>query len=160
MSRRFAFIICFAFTACSDAKSVSHGDSASAGINATSRSGTWSEADEKSTWIATPAVANALRIDESATFGADSRALRMFLFDSAGHLISMSDNREQTVQSGNSSPSALHSMLVIEFTNDSATRTTKQVGGAERPVQPYEIDNARRHAKQLLILARQAAPRP
>ena len=160
MSRCCALLVCVAFTACGDAKSVGRSESASAVIDATPRSGTWSDADEKSTWIATRVVANALRIDESATFAADSRASRMFLFDSAGHLISMSDNREQTVQSGNSSPRALRSMLVIAFVNDSATRTSKQVGGAERPVQPYEIDNARRHAQQLLTLARQATPRP
>ncbi len=160
MSRCFALLVCVACTAGSDAKSVRRGESASAVIDATPRSGTWSDADEKSTWIATRIVANALRIDETATFGADSRASRMFLFDSAGHLISMSDTREQTVQSGNSSPITLRSLLVIEFANDSATRTSKQVDGAERPVQSYEIDNARRHAQQLLTLARQAVPRP
>ncbi len=159
MTRRLAVFICIVFTACSDAKSVDHGETASAVIDAKPISGTWGEADEKSTWTATHIVADALRIDETATFGADSRASRMFLFDSAGHLISMSDNREQTVQSGNSTPMALRSMLVIEFVNDSATRTSKQVDGAERPVQQYEIDNARRHAQQLLILARRGTPR-
>lgn len=149
-----------ALTACGDAKSVGRGESASVVLDARPVSGTWSDADERSTWTATHAVANALRIDETATFGADAHASRMFLFDSAGHLISMSDNREQTVQSGNSSPTILRSMLVIEFANDSATRTNKQVDGAERPVQKYEIDNARRHAQQLLTLARQAVPRP
>lgn len=157
--RRCAFLVCVACTACGDAKFVGRGDSASVVIDAKPVTGTWSDADEHSTWTATHAVANALRIDETATFGADSRASRMFLFDSAGHLISMSDNREQTAQSGNSSPITMRSMLVIEFANDSATRTNKQVDGAQRPVQQYEIENARRHAQQLLILARQSVPR-
>ena len=126
---------------------------------ATSVSGAWSDADEKSTWTATRDDANSWRIDETAHFGDDGRATRRFIFDSLGALRSVSDDKAQTAQSGNATPMKMHATLTLEFAGDSTTRRSKQVDGVDRATQPFEIDNAKRHAQQLWTLLRQTTRR-
>ena len=133
--------------------------SAAAAIEPHTVSGEWKDGDESSTWTASTIVQHALRIDEQARFGEDAHVTRMMVFDSTDYLVSILDSREQTAQSGNASPAPMRSQLVLEFANDSAIRMTKTVDGADRPVQPYEIANARRHAEQLLAQVRQRAPK-
>ncbi len=145
--------------ACTDSKAPDRAG-ASTGANTGVDSGVWSDGDEKSTWTATRDDANTWRIDEAAQFGDDGRAARRFLFDSMGALRTVSDEKQQTAQRGNATPGLMHSVLQLEFTGDSATRVSKQVDGTDRSVQPFEIENTRRHAQQLWTLARQRVSRP
>ncbi len=148
-------------TACVETKSDTNATAgATAGSTATTVSGVWSEADETSTWTATRDDANTWRIDETAQFGEDGRATRRFVFDSSGALRSVADEKQQTAQRGNATPSVMRAVLTVRFTGDSATSISKQVDGADRDAQAFEIDNAKRHAQQLWALLRQSAPSP
>lgn len=153
---RLAFLV---LIACTDTKAP-NGAGASTSLDAAAKSGVWSDGDERSTWTATRDDPNTWRIDEAAQFGDDGRAARRFVFDSMGTLRTVSDEKQQTAQRGNATPGLMRSVLQMEFAGDSATHVRKQVDGTDRSVQPFEIENSRRHAQQLWTLARQSTSRP
>ena len=145
--------------ACTDSRAPNSAG-ASTSVDAAAKSGVWSDGDERSSWTATRDDPNTWRVEEAAQFGDDGRAARRFLFDSMGVLRTVSDEKQQTAQRGNATPGLMRSVLQMEFAGDSATHVSKLVDGTNRIVQPFEIENSRRHAQQLWTLARQSISRP
>lgn len=118
------------------------------------REGVWQGADAHSSWRATIDGAWITQIDEVALFTDSARAMRQFHFDSSGFLASAREEREQTVYGNKAAPDTVHTLIELEWQRDSLSRSAKRVNGADRLLQPYEVDNLRAHADDLRRIAR------
>ncbi len=119
-----------------------------------SRDGTWQGTDGHSTWRATldgPAIT---QLDEIALFADSTRAMRQFRFDSVGLMSMAHEERVQTIYGLHAEPDTVHTLVDLEWQGDSLVRSAKTVNSAPKLIQPYEVDNLRAHAKELLIIAR------
>lgn len=121
-------------------------------------SGEWSEAGDGTIWTAFAIQGRISRIEENWLPSGEPNSRRTMIYDSAGHIVRYSEERQQMVSNPSASPSMLHMSMSIDFAAAGGARTNKVVDGVERPVQSWDIDNARRHADELLALARQGIP--
>jgi hypothetical protein len=121
------------------------------------RTGTWSEADASSKWRAMANDGKIRLIDETMLVGESSSRRITHYFTDDGKLAASLELRIQTVTSGNKSPEKQFVLIKLEFAGDSTTRTEKTVNGVGQPLQPFEIENARKHA-MVLFDAAQTAP--
>lgn len=121
-------------------------------------SGEWSEAGDGTIWTAFAIQGRVSRIEENWLPSGDPNSKRMMIYDATGHIVRYTEERQQMVANPSSSPSMLHMLMSIDFAAAGGARTNKVVDGVERPVQSWDIDNARRHADELLALARQGIP--
>lgn len=110
------------------------------------------DGDERSELQFTSRGGGALEVLEQASFGEDGKALRSYTFDAAGTMTSMTEERSQTVLSGNTSPVLQHTMLSITVEAGSSN-ATKLVDGKPAPVRAFEVEKARRHAEAIRKLA-------
>ena len=71
------------------------------------------------------------------------------------------DERTLTAASGNSSPTTVRARLEVYLTGDRVDSSGKMVDNVAKTVQPYEIDNLRRHEREILarVSTTYAAPR-
>ena len=71
------------------------------------------------------------------------------------------DERTLTAASGNSSPTTVRARLDVYLTGDRVDSSGKMVDNVAKTVQPYEIDNLRRHEREILarVSTTYAAPR-
>lgn len=121
------------------------------------RTGDWSEGDASSKWRAMASGGKIRLIDETMTAGESSTRRITHYFTDTGNLVAYYEFRIQTVMSGSKSPEKQFVLFKIEFLGDSITKIEKSVNGTAQPVQPFEIENARKHSTTLLSAA-QAAP--
>ncbi|MEO7362484.1 MAG: hypothetical protein ABI120_19295 [Gemmatimonadaceae bacterium] len=121
------------------------------------RTGDWSEADASSKWRAMASDGKIRLIDETMTAGESSSRRITHYFTDNGKLAAFIEFRIQTVLTGNKSPEKQFVLFKLEFNNDSTIHTEKSVNGTPQPVEPFEIENARKHSMTLLSAA-QAAP--
>jgi hypothetical protein len=110
--------------------------------------GTFVDGDERSTWTLTAAADGSISIEDDARFGDDGQANRVFTFDKQGRLVRATEQRSQTVQSGDRSPAPMRTELIVDFTK-SVPVARKMVDGTPHDVQSFEIDNIRRRANAL-----------
>lgn len=121
------------------------------------RTGEWSEADASSKWRAMASGGKIRLIDETMTVGESSSRRITHYFTDDGKPAAFIEFRIQTVTSGSKSPEKQFVLFKLEFAGDSTTRTEKTVNGVGQPVQPFEIENARKHS-MVLFAAAQTAP--
>lgn len=121
-------------------------------------SGEWADAGDGTIWTAFAIQGRISRIEENWLPSGDPNSRRAMIYDAAGHIVRFSEERHQMVTNPSSSPTMLNAVMTIDFAAAGGARTNKVVDGVERPVQPWDIDNARRHAGDLLALARQGLP--
>ena len=118
------------------------------------REGTWQGAEAHSTWQALLDGPLVTQLDEIALYTDSTRAMRQFRFDSAGALASVREERSQKVYGSKATPDTVNTLIELEWQADSLLRSGKRVNGVDRLLQPYEVDNLRAHAAELLRLAR------
>ena len=106
------------------------------------------DGDERSNWTLTTAADGSISIEDDVRFGDDGQANRVFTFDKQGTLVRATEQRSQTVQSGDRSPAPMRTELIVDFTK-SVPVARKMVDGAPHDVQSFEIDNIRRRANAL-----------
>lgn len=121
------------------------------------RTGDWSKADASSTWRAMASGGKIRLIDESQKVGDMSSRRITYYFTDDGKLAAYAEFRIQTVLSGNKPPEKQYVLFKLEFQSDTVSRTEKNVNGASQPVEPFEIENVRKHAA-VLFSAAQTAP--
>ena len=118
------------------------------------REGAWQGADARSTRTATLDGPRITQLDETAMFTDSTRAVRQFRFDSTGALQTARESRVQVLYGAKATPDTLTSIIELEWIADSLVRSGKRVNDADRLLQPYEVDNLRGHADELLRIAR------
>ena len=121
------------------------------------RTGAWSEADASSKWRAMASGGKIRLIDETMMVGESSTRRITHYFTDGGKPAAFIEFRIQTVLSGNKSPQKQYVLFKLEFSGDSTIHTEKTVNGAPQPVEPFEIENARKHSMTLLSAAQSAA---
>jgi hypothetical protein len=124
------------------------------------RDGTWNGTDQRATWHAILDGPRITQLDEVALYTDSARAMRQFTFDSAGTLATAREEREQLVYGATALPDTIRAIIELEWANDSLVRSAKKVNGAARMLQPYEVDNIRAHATELVRSARAGAAAP
>jgi hypothetical protein len=117
------------------------------------RTGEWKEGDASSTWNAYSSDGSVRLIDERVTAGENSTRRVEHYFTSDGHLASHIETRNQLVLAGDRPPAREFVLMSINFAGDSATKSHKSVNGEATPIEPFEIDNAKKHADVLLAAA-------
>ncbi len=120
--------------------------------------GEWAEAGDATIWTGYAIHGHVSRIEENWLPSGDPNSKRVLLYDTAGHLVRLAEERHQMVSNPSASPTMLNMIMTIEFRGAGVVRTNKVVDGIERTVQPWDIENAVRHAEQLVALARQGLP--
>jgi hypothetical protein len=116
--------------------------------------GVWQGTDQRSTWRAVLDGPRIAQLDEAAQFGDSTRASRRFRFDSTGTLTHAREERVVLLYGNAATPDTIRSFIELEWNTDSLVRAAKRVNGADRLLQPYEVDNLRAHADDLFRTAR------
>lgn len=112
--------------------------------------GAWQNGDEQIAWSSNIVDGQITEITEQVSFGTDGRAERTLRFTADGALTAFSEIRTQTVQQSAKSPTTMRVELDVTFAGDSVRSQTKTVDGAPATVQPWDIENIRRHAAATL----------
>lgn len=118
------------------------------------REGNWSGADQRSTWRALLDGSRIKQIDEVSLFTDNARAMRQFAFAADGWLMSAREERVQVVLGSSATPDTINTVIELEWMIDSLTRSAKRVNGTDKLLQPFEVDNIRQHADELVRTAR------
>ena len=118
------------------------------------REGMWQGTDAHSTWRAILDGPRITQIDEVALHTDSTRAMRQFQFDSAQSLRTVREERSQVVYGARAVPDTVNTIIELEWQADSLARSAKRVNGVDTLLQPYEVDNIRTHAAELLRVAR------
>lgn len=121
------------------------------------RTGDWSDADASSRWRAMASDGKIRLIDETMQVGENSTRRITHYFTDAGTPAAYMEFRIQTVIASDRPPAQQYVLIKLEFVDDSTILMEKTVDGASQPVQPFEIDNARKHSLQLFAAAGSAA---
>jgi hypothetical protein len=121
------------------------------------REGSWQDADERSTWRATLDGPRITRIDEVSTFTDSAQSTRQFGFSATEQLTTFREERQQLIYGATATPDTVRTIIELEWQQDSLARSSKRVDGADRLLQPFEIDNFRAHATELLRVVRAGA---
>lgn len=122
------------------------------------RAGTWSGADQRSTWHATLDGSIVTVIDETVTYTDSAKATRKFTYDSDGRLASAREDRLQVTFGAKATPDTLRVMMDFRWVTDSLVSAEKRLNGEDRLAQPFDVDNLRYHGVELLMAARIGAP--
>jgi hypothetical protein len=117
------------------------------------RRGEAKDADASSTWNAYLSDGSVRVIDERTVMGDSSTRRTMHYYTSDGHLAANIETRDQLAMSGKSSPVRQFVFISMEFVGDSVTKSSKSVNGEPKPIEPFEVANAKKHADALLAAA-------
>lgn len=120
------------------------------------RTGDWQDADASSKWRAMASGGKVRLIDETMHVGESSTRRVTHYFTDDGKLAAYYEFRIQTVTAGDRPPAKQYVLFKLELVGDSISRSEKTVDGAAQPVQPFEIENARKHSLALLDAAKSA----
>ncbi len=118
------------------------------------RDGHWQGTDARSTWHAILSGPHVVQLDEVALATDSSRAMRQIQLDTTGRLTAVREERLLVVRGQAVVPDTVRTVIALAWQGDSLAQRDKQVNGAARPLQPYELDNLRRHVDELLVLVR------
>jgi len=121
--------------------------------------GDLNDASDRSSFTAYASAQRIARIVEQSAPGSEASASREWLYDSNQQLASVSDEKSQLASNGNASPTMMRVKTNIELRGTEIIRATRTVDGVSRTLQPWDIDNYRRHSDALLSLARQGLSR-
>ncbi|MEP6835202.1 MAG: hypothetical protein ABJB74_17580 [Gemmatimonas sp.] len=118
------------------------------------RTGNWQEADASSAWRAMSSGGKVRMIDETMHVGETSSRRITHYFTDDGQLAAYYEFRIQSVISSDRSPTKEYVLFKLEFQNDAVSHSEKTVNGAAQPIEPFEIENARKHATVLFDAAK------
>ncbi len=121
------------------------------------RTGSWKDADASSEWRAMASNGKVRMIDETMHVGETGTWRVTHYFTDAGKLAAYYEFRIQQVTSGDRPPAQQFVLFKLEFQNDTVSHSEKTVDNAPQPIQPFEIENVRKHSMALFALA-QSAP--
>ncbi|MEI6739487.1 MAG: hypothetical protein WCK74_04165 [Gemmatimonadaceae bacterium] len=124
------------------------------------RDGHWQGTDARSTWHAILSGPHVVQLDEVALSTDSSRAMRQIQLDTTGRLTAVREERLLVVRGQAVVPDTVRTVIALAWQGDSLTQRDKQVNGTPRPLQPYELDNLRRHVDELLVLVRTGTTTP
>jgi endonuclease YncB( thermonuclease family) len=115
---------------------------------------------ERSTYTAYAVDGHIARIDEVSAPGSETKFVRAYVLDARERLAHMTEDKSQMVSNTNASPSEQHVNSVVDLDSSIVRKSTKRVDGVEKPMQPWDLDNVRRHAALLVTLARPGIAKP
>lgn len=152
--RRAPWLLMLSFMACvagdKAPNATANSAAATALTTAAADTGAWQNGDEQIAWSSNIVDGQITEITEQVTFGTDGRAERTLRFTADGALTAFREIRTQTVQQSAESPTTMRVELDVTFAGDSVRSQTKTVDGAPATVQPWDIENIRRHAAATL----------
>lgn len=144
-----------ALTACGDRKAAPGTDTtaatgAASSPDTVSQSGVWSDSvTAESRYSARYVQGRLAVIEEQMLFADSTRSSRRYTYDENVALTHLSERRSLMVAAGDRSPTLLQSTLDLYFTGAQIDSATKRVDNVAKAVQPYEIDNMRKHEREL-----------
>lgn len=157
---RVATLVCAAaitVTACGERKPTPAVESttatgASVSTDTVKVQGVWSDTvTAQSGYLAEYVNGKLVVIEEQMMFPDGTRSTRAYFYNADYTPTRLFEHRALTAASSNSTPKTLHSLLNIYLTGDHVDSTTKQVDFVVKTVQPYEIENMRKHERELFV---------
>ena len=102
-----------------------------------------------------------LGLSEQMVFPDGMRSSRAYFYGQSAAPTRIVDERTLTAASGNSSPTTVRARLDVYLTGDRVDSSGKMVDNVAKTVQPYEIDNLRRHEREIFarVSTTNSAPR-
>jgi|GEM_PF-7115867 len=122
--------------------------------------GSATDVGDRSTFTAFAIDGRIARIDEQSASGNEVKVTRAFTFDARERLAHMSEDKSQMMSNTNASPSEQQVHAVVDLDSTAVIKSSKRVDGVEKPMQSWDVDNARRHAQLLVALARPGIAKP
>lgn len=144
-----------ALTACGDGKPAPAADSTAASSPASATDtvkvqGIWSDSvTAESGYLAEYVNGKLVVIEEQMMLADRTRSERTYFYSADFKPTRLFEHRALTAASGNSTPKTLHSLMNIYLTGDNVDSATKQVDFVKKTVQPYEIENMRKHEREI-----------
>ncbi len=144
-----------AVTACADKKTAPAADSTTAAsapsaTDTVKLEGIWSDTvTAESGYLAEYVNGKLVVIEEQMLFADGARSTRAYFYDADYAPTRLFEHRALTAASSNSTPKTLHSLLNIYLTGDKIDSTSKRVDFVSKTVQPYEIENIRKHEREV-----------
>ena len=115
------------------------------------RQGSWSDSlTAQSDYTAAYVNSQLVVIEEQMVFPDGLRSSRTYFYGDRSAPTRIIDERTLTAASGNSSPTTVRARLEVYLTGDRVDSSGKTVDHVAKTVQPYEIDNLRRHEREIL----------
>lgn len=148
-------VLAVAMAACGDKQPAPAADSTGASSTASSADtvkvqGVWSDSVTAESRYAAEYVNGKLVVIEEQMLLADSTtSTRTYFYSSEYALTRLVEDRALTAASSNSTPTTLHSLLNIYLAGDKVDSATKTVDHVQKTVQPYEIENMRKHEREI-----------
>ena len=153
--------------ACGDKQTDTRADSTvgapvSVATDTVKRHGRWSDSvTAESDYTAAYVSGELVVIEEQMVFPDGTRSARTYFYDRRSAPTRVVEERTLTAASGNSSPTTMRARLDVYFTGDRVDSSGKTVDHVAKTVQPYEIENLRRHEREIFarVPMTDAAPR-
>ena len=126
------------------------------------RQGSWSDSvTAESDYTAAYVHSQLVVIEEQMVFPDGMRSSRAYFYGQSAAPTRIIDERTLTAASGNSSPTTVRARLDVYLTGDRVDSSGKMVDNVAKTVQPYEIDNLRRHEREIFarVSTTNSAPR-
>ncbi|WP_310569448.1 hypothetical protein [Gemmatimonas sp.] len=142
-------------TACGESKSAPAVESTAASSTASATDtmkvqGIWSDSvTAESGYLAEYVNGKLVVIEEQMMLADRTRSERAYFYSADFTPTRLFEHRALTAASSNSTPKTLHSLLNIYLTGDKVDSATKQVDFVKKTVQPYEIENMRKHEREI-----------
>lgn len=142
--------------ACSDKPAAAPADSTTTAAKSAAPSsadtvkvqGLWTDSiTAESNYIAEYVNGKLVVIEEQMRFPDEMRSSRAYFYDSTAALTRIFEHRALTAASGNSTPKVLHSLVNVYLSGDTVDSTSKKVDLVPKPLQPYDIENLRKHER-------------
>lgn len=145
--------------ACEDKRTATRVDSTagapvSVSTDTVKRLGSWSDSvTAESDYTAAYVNGQLVVIEEQMVFPDGMRSSRTYFYGRRSAPIRIVDERTLTAASGNSSPTTVRARLDVYLTGDRVDSSGKTVDNVAKTVQPYEIENLRRHEREIFARA-------
>ena len=153
--------------ACGDKQTDTRADSragapVSVATDTVKRQGRWSDSiTAESDYTAVYVSGELVVIEEQMVFPDGTRSSRTYFYDRRAAPTRVVEERSLMTAAGNSSPTTMRVRLDVYFTGDRVDSSGKTVDNVAKTVQPYEIENLRRHEREIFarVPMTDAAPR-
>ena len=144
-----------AIAACSDTRpapnAADRGASLAAGaVDTVKVPSVWSDSlTAQSSYVAEYVNGQLVVIEEQMLLADSTSSTRAYFYDATYAPTRLFEHRVLTAASSNSTPTTLRSILNIYLTGNTVDSASKLVDSVAKTVQPYEIDNMRRHEREI-----------
>jgi len=114
------------------------------------RHGRWSDSvTAESEYTATYVNGKLVVIEEQMLFADSATSSRAYFYNAEYAPTRLFEHRALKAASGNSTPTMLHSLLNVYLSGYQIDSATKTVDLAAKDVQPYDIENLRKHEREI-----------